>query len=208
MQEGVDMEAKRKNAPQKKEEKLGWEKSVISYLHDLVYMLVIVLVLFLLVFRIVVVSGPSMRMTLLDGDYLLLLSNTFYHNPQRGDIVVISKKAFDNGKPIVKRVIATEGQTVDIDFEQGIVYVDGEALQEEYINNLTTHAEGTQFPLTVEEGCIFVLGDNRAVSKDSRSPEIGQIDTREVLGRAVLLMFPGTDEGMVRRDFSRVGAIK
>lgn len=197
-----------KETPEKKVEKSGWEKSLIAYLHDLIYMLMAVLVLFLLVFRVIVVSGPSMRTTLLDGDYLLLLSNTFYHTPRRGDIVVISKKAFDNGKPIVKRVIATEGQTVDIDFDDGIVYVDGEALEEDYINNLTTYAEGTVFPLTVEEGCIFVLGDNRAVSMDSRSPEIGQIDRREVLGRAVLLLFPGTDDGQVQRDFARVGVVE
>lgn len=202
------MAGEEKETPEKKVEKPGWEKSLIAYLHDLIYMLMAVLVLFLLVFRVIVVSGPSMRTTLLDGDYLLLLSNTFYHTPRRGDIVVISKKAFDNGKPIVKRVIATEGQTVDIDFDDGIVYVDGEALEEDYINSLTTYAEGTVFPLTVEEGCIFVLGDNRAVSMDSRSPEIGQIDRREVLGRAVLLLFPGTDDGQVQRDFARVGVVE
>ena len=110
----------------KEEEKLGWQKSVLLYAHDMLYLLLIVMLLFLLVFRIIVVSGGSMRMTLLDGDYLLLLNNTFYHTPQRGDIVVISKESFDNGKPIVKRVIATEGQTVDIDFETGEVSVDGD----------------------------------------------------------------------------------
>ena len=85
----------------KEEEKLGWQKSVLLYAHDMLYLLLIVMLLFLLVFRIIVVSGGSMRMTLLDGDYLLLLNNTFYHTPQRGDIVVISKESFDNGKPIV-----------------------------------------------------------------------------------------------------------
>lgn len=90
--------------------KAGLAKSVLLYAHDMLYLLLIVMLLFLLVFRIIVVSGGSMRMTLLDGDYLLLLNNTFYHTPQRGDIVVISKESFDNGKPIVKRVIATEGR--------------------------------------------------------------------------------------------------
>ena len=152
----------------KEEEKPGWQKSVLLYAHDMLYLLLIVMLLFLLVFRIIVVSGGSMRMTLLDGDYLLLLNNTFYHNPQRGDIVVISKESFDDGKPIVKRVIATEGQTVDIDFETGDVSVDGEVLREDYINALTTVDGGVHFPLTVAEGCIFVLGDNRGISKDSR----------------------------------------
>ncbi|MGN0978684.1 MAG: signal peptidase I [Faecousia sp.] len=201
-------EEEEKVSKKKKDKKLGWKKSLVLYLHDLIYMLMVILLLFLLVFRVIVVSGDSMKMTLLDGDYLLLLSNTLYHNPEYGDIVVISKNDFDNGKPIVKRVIATEGQTVDIDFENGIVYVDGTELREDYINNLTTYAEGVSFPLTVDKGCIFVLGDNRLVSKDSRNPEIGLIDKREVLGRAIFLMLPGTDGGHVQRDFNRVGAVK
>lgn len=185
-----------------------WQESVMLYLHDAVYLLTTVLLIFLLVFRIIVVSGSSMKMTLLDGDYLLLLNNVFYHEPQQGDIVVISKESYDNGSPIVKRVIATEGQQVDIDFENGIVYVDGEVLQEDYINNLTLNSGGTQFPLVVEENCIFVMGDNRQVSRDSRDPLIGQIDKREVLGKALYLFLPGTDGGTVRRNFDRIGAIE
>lgn len=192
----------------KKEKKLGWKKSTVLYLHDLIYMLMAILLVFLLLFRVIVVSGDSMYSTLWDGDYLLLLSNVFYHTPQRGDIVVISKSDFDNGSPIVKRVIATEGQTVDIDFKNGIVYVDGMALEEDYIHNLTVDSEGVVFPLTVNEGCIFVLGDNRAVSKDSRNPEIGQIDKREILGKAIYLMIPGTHHGTLLRDDSRMGAIQ
>ena len=192
----------------KKKEKLGWQKNTVLYVHDLMYLLVIVMLTFLLVFRIIVVSGDSMKQTLLDGDYLLLLSNTFYHEPEQGDIVVISKESFDNGTPIVKRVIATEGQTVDIDFALGVVYVDGEALEEDYINALTTVEEGTRFPLTVAEGCIFVMGDNRGVSRDSRDPAIGQIDKREVLGKAIFLMYPGTDGGERARDFDRIGAVQ
>lgn len=192
----------------KKEEKLDWQKNTLLYVHDLMYLLLIVMLLFVLVFRIIVVSGASMKMTLLDGDYLLLLSNTFYHQPKQGDIVVISKETFDNGKPIVKRVIATEGQTVDIDFENSIVYVDGVALQEDYTNAPTNVDGGTRFQLTVAEGCLFVMGDNRGVSKDSRYPDVGQIDKREVLGKAIFLMYPGTDDGSYPREMSRVGAIK
>ena len=190
------------------ENKLNWKQSVVLYIHDLVYLLAVIMIVFLLVFRVIVVSGSSMYHTLLDGDYLLLLSNVFYQEPEQGDIVVISKESFDNGKPIVKRVIATEGQTVDIDFEHGIVYVDGAALEEDYIYTLTTVEEGTQFPLTVEDGCIFVLGDNRGVSLDSRNPAIGQVDTREVLGRAIFLMFPGDHYGKDVREFDRIGVIK
>ena len=190
------------------EKKLSWKKNTMLYIHDLVYLLVGIMIVFLLVFRVIVVSGSSMYSTLVDGDYLLLLSNVFYHEPEQGDIVVISKESFDNGKPIVKRVIATEGQTVDIDFEQGIVYVDGVALQEDYINSPTTVEEGMAFPLVVQDGCIFVLGDNRAVSLDSRNPDVGLIDNREVLGKAFLLMYPGTHYGQVPQDFDRLGVIE
>lgn len=192
----------------KEEERLTWQQNLMSYVHDLIYMMSTIAVIFLLVFRIIVVSGSSMKQTLVDGDYLLLLSNVFYREPQQGDVVVICKKSFDDGKSIVKRVIATEGQTVDIDFEAAIVYVDGVALVEPYINTPTNVSEGTQFPLTVEEGCIFVLGDNRGVSRDSRDPAIGQIDKREVLGKALYLTLPGTEGGEHPRDYSRTGAIK
>lgn len=196
---------KETNKPQEK--KLTWQQNVVLYLHDWVYLLLAVLIVFLLFFRVIVVSGSSMFSTLWDGDYVLLLSNVFYQEPKQGDIVVVSKKSFDNGSPIVKRVIALEGQTVDIDFEQGIVYVDGTALEEPYINNLTTNPEGTVFPLTVAENCIFALGDNRQVSRDSRDPAIGQIDEREILGKALFLMLPGTSYGTYSRDFSRIGVI-
>ena len=182
-------------------------KSVMLYVHDLVYLLAIVLTVLLLCFRIVVVSGSSMNATLLDGDYLLLLSSTFYGFPKQGDIVVVSKDSFDNGDPIVKRVIAVEDQTVDIDFENGIVYVDGKALDEPYTLTPTTNREGVTFPLTVEKGCVFVLGDNRESSLDSRSREIGLIDCREIIGKAIFLFFPGTNKGLAPRDFSRIGAL-
>ena len=167
-----------------------------------------VMLLFLVVFRVILVTGDSMFTTLWDGDYLLLVSELFCGAPEPGDIVVISKQSFDNGSPIVKRVIATEGQTVDIDFENSIVYVDGVALQEDYTNAPTNVDGGTRFPLTVAEGCLFVMGDNRGVSKDSRYPDVGQIDKREVLGKAIFLMYPGTDDGSYPREMSRVGAIK
>ena len=198
-------------APEKRKDKqnnLDPKQNIVLYLHDLVYMLMTIVLVFLLVFRIIVVSGDSMYSTLLDGDYLLLLSNLFYHEPQQGDIIVISKETFDNGAPIVKRVIATEGQMVDIDFEKGAVYVDGIELQEDYINNLTHHSRGVEFPLTVDENSLFVMGDNRGVSLDSRYAEIGQIDQREVLGKALFLMIPGTSHGQQKQDMSRIGAIK
>ena len=201
-QEGSQMEFTDKNA----QENLGWKKNVVLYLHDIVFLLILIMLIFLLPFRIIVVSGDSMYSTLVDGDYLLLLSNLLYHEPDQGDIVVIGKKAYDDGAPIVKRVIAKEGQTVDIDFEEGIVYVDGVALEEDYTYSPTMNHGNVIFPQTVEENCIFVLGDNRGVSLDSRYPQIGQIDKREILGKALFLFLPGTHYGQLSRDFERIGA--
>lgn len=188
-------------------EKLPWDRSLVLYLHDLVYLLCTIVVVLLLIFRVVVVSGSSMYDTLLHGDMLLLLNNTLYTNPQQGDIIVLSKDSFDNGVPIVKRVIATEGQTVDIDFNEGIVYVDGVPLDEPYAQTPTNTAGGMHFPLTVEEGCLFVMGDNRNESRDSRYTEIGQIDKREVMGKAILLFFPGSGKYGTEFDLTRIGAL-
>ncbi len=182
------------------------KKSILTYLHDLVYLLAVVLVLFLMCFRVVVVSGPSMQNTLQNGDYLLLIGSIFFEEYEQGDIIVAAKDSFRNGEPIVKRVIATEGQTVNIDFENGLVYIDDVPLNEPYISTATNLYEGVDFPLVVEEGHIFVMGDNRNNSKDSRSPEIGLIDLREVLGKAIFLIFPGEDE-YENRSFDRIGVI-
>ena len=183
------------------------ENFFLSNLHDVVFLVAGILLVFSLLFRVVIVSGPSMNNTLIHGDWLLLLSNVFYSDIEQGDVIVASKESFENGKPIIKRVIATEGQTVNIDFDAGIVYVDDVALDEPYALTPTTLYEGVNFPLTVDEGCIFVLGDNRNGSKDSRSTEIGLIDTREVLGKALILVFPGNNDGKIERDLSRIGVV-
>jgi len=192
------------------EERLSFEQSVMLYLHDLIHLLAIVMIVFVLLFRIVIVSGSSMYSTLWDGDWLLVTGSVFYDEPQTGDIIVASKDSFNSGEPIIKRVIATEGQTVDIDFEAGIVYVDGVALQEDYTYTPTNVEEGIIFPIEIAEGCIFAMGDNRNGSRDSRDPSIGMIDEREILGKALFLMFPGTGEKdhSGPRDFDRIGALK
>lgn len=204
------MFGKKKTEEVKKEEqKYTWQQNVSLYLHDMICMLVAVMAVLMLFLRIIVVDGPSMERTLLNGDYMLLVSNMFYKEPKHGDVVVVSKQAYDNGKPIVKRVIATEGQTVDIDFNEGVVYVDGVAQDEPYTKTLTTLKEGTVFPLVVEEGKVFVMGDNRNNSKDSRSTQIGQVDKREVLGKVAFILFPGTGMGGTeQRDFGRIGVVK
>lgn len=182
-------------------------RNAVLYLHDIVFLLSVIIILLLLVFRVIVVVGSSMYHTFFDGDLVLLLSNTIYTDVKQGDVVVISKKSFDDGTPIIKRVIATEGQEVDIDFEAGKVYVDGVCLDEPYTNTPTNTDGGIAFPLVVERGHVFVLGDNRNRSRDSRFPEIGQIDEREILGKAIFLLFPGKGEYNLSRNFQRIGFI-
>ncbi|MBQ2384406.1 MAG: signal peptidase I [Oscillospiraceae bacterium] len=175
-------------------------------LKDMITVLAGFMLVYMLLFRVVVVVGPSMYDTLVDGDRLILVSNVLYREPRQGDVIVASKESF-GGECIVKRVIATEGQTVDIDFDAGIVYVDGLALDEPYAHTLTTRKEGMIFPLTVEEDHVFVLGDNRNDSKDSRDPTIGLVDHREILGKVLFLMMPGDHYGTVERDFGRIGVV-
>ena len=184
-------------------------RECLEYLHDIVYILALILLIFTFCARVVIVSGSSMFPTLVDGDYLLVLNRPLCGELEQGDIVVASMERFKDGEAIIKRVIATEGQTVDINFRTGVVFVDGVALEEEYVNSPTYLSEGMEFPLVVEEGCVFLMGDNRGDSRDSRAPEIGLVDTREVLGQAVFLVLPGTGRGeyTVPRDFGRIGGL-
>ena len=196
------------NTPRVSRSRRDSKKNVLlMYLHDFVIWLMVILFVFLLLFRVVVVSGISMNSTLVHGDYLLLINNVFYKEPKAGDIIVAAKDSYENGEPIIKRVIATEGQWVDIDFEKGIVYVNGTALDEPYTNTPTNMYEGVDFPIMVEEGCVFALGDNRNSSKDSRSLEIGQIDKREIMGKAIFLFMPGIDPVINKIHFNRIGAL-
>ena len=181
-------------------------RDLYEWVQALVCSVLAVVLLFTFVIRLIGVDGHSMVPTLQDGDRLLVLSSLLYDDYVYGDIVVLRKAEFLE-EPIVKRVIATEGQTVDIDFESGSVYVDGALLDEPYINELTFLQEGTEFPLTVPEGCIFVMGDNRNHSSDSRDSRLGTVDTRYVIGKAVFLVFPGADEDSGERDFGRIGVI-
>ena len=188
------------------EEPMTWQKSLLLYLHDLIYLLAAVMIVFMLLFRIVIVSGSSMYSTLWNGDWLLVTGSVLYREPEAGDIIVASKDSFNDGEPIIKRVIATEGQTVDIDFEAGIVYVDGIALEEDYTYTLTNVQEGIVFPITIADGCIFAMGDNRNNSSDSRTISIGEIPVDQVLGKVLFLVFPGVND-YGERDFSRLGGV-
>ena len=182
-------------------------RDLYEWVQALVCSVLTVVLVFTFGIRLIGVDGHSMVPTLQDGDRLLVTTSLLSGDYEYGDIVIIQKGSFAGGEPIVKRVIATGGQTVDIDFETGAVYVDGTLLEEDYINELTFVEEGTEFPLTVPEGSIFVMGDNRNHSSDSRDASLGTVDTRYVIGRAVILAFPGADESTGKRDFGRIGLI-
>ena len=174
---------------------------------DAIHIVALILAVYILFFRIVVVVGPSMYDTLIQGDRVVLLSSLVYNDPKQGDIIVCSKESFDDGAAFVKRVIAIEGQTVDIDFDAGVVYVDGTALDEPYIHTPTTRAEGIEFPLTVDKGHVFVMGDNRDRSTDSRSPIIGLVDERQIVGKAIFILSPGNNGGKESPRYDRIGWI-
>ena len=182
-------------------------RGAYEWVQALVCSVLTVVLIFTFAVRIVRVSGESMRETLQDQDMLVVLNNWLCGGYEQGDIVILQRDDFYGGEPIVKRVIATEGQTVDIDFDAGVVYVDGTALEEPYTREPTWTQEGTEFHLTVPEGCIFVMGDNRNDSDDSRDSTLGPVDTRCVLGRALLLAVPGPTADTEQRDWSRVGIL-
>ena len=192
---------------QEQERKTFRGRDLYEWIQSLVGSVLVVVAIFTFGIRMLGVDGHSMLNTLQHGDRLMVVNPIFYHDYKYGDIVILRKTGVFDNEPIVKRVIATGGQTVDIDFSEGVVYVDGEALEEDYIREPTYTAEGTEFPLTVPEGSIFVMGDNRNGSSDSRDYRLGTVDTRYVIGKAAFLLFPGLDYDTEKRNFSRIGVI-
>ena len=171
-------------------QKGGW----FDWIQCIVAALICTILVFMFLGRIIGVDGRSMYPTLHNGDKVIM-SNLFY-TPKAGDIVILTKFSFENS-PIVKRVIATENQTVDI--RDGIVYVDEEALDESYLQDgVVTRELDIDFPQTVPEGHILVMGDNRGESTDGRSSRIGMVDTRCVLGKVYAVIWP----------FSAIGTVK
>lgn len=149
--------------------------------------IIAVFLIFALAFRVVGVDGDSMKNTLHDGDWVAVSGVTT--DFERGDIVVVTQP-WERNVPIIKRVIGVEGDTVYIDFSSGKVYINGEELYEPYIAEQTHLQYDVEFPVTVGKDEVFVMGDNRNDSLDSRSSKIGMIDVHYILGKAVFRLYP------------------
>lgn len=192
-----DFEVESKPEEIKPKKPFSFKKELFEWLEILIVAIILLVVLFSFVFKVVTISGRSMQNTLLNGEKIII--SDIGYTAKQGDIVVISRNAnnitnnSDANTPIIKRVIATEGQVVDIDFQSGSVCVDGVKLEEEYTKTPTNLRGDIEFPVVVNEGCVFVLGDNRNDSTDSRNSSIGvngMVDTRHILGKALFRIFP------------------
>lgn len=186
---------------------------ITDVLESIIFSIFIVLLVFTYLFRLSDVSGPSMEPTLKEKDRVVISS--LFYTPEQNDIVIVDSKNLD--KLIVKRIIALEGQSVNIDFNEGIVYVDGKPVDEQlyvpsedgsepelqadhFVNTLTTSDMGafSSYPVTVPENCVFVLGDNRNRSKDSKHSELGFVPEDEIVGRVIFRIAPFSKFGTVK----------
>ena len=182
---------KKKTADVTKPQMTGLAATLYDYVGAIVAAMVMLVLLFTFLFRAAGVHGDSMQPTLQNGDRLVLVSH--FYTPSRGDIVVINRYTEE---PLIKRVIGVAGDRVYIDETMGFVYINGERLNESYISGFTASREMVG-EVTVPEGCLFVLGDNRGISKDSRFREIGMVKVTDVVGRAVFRLWPITKFGLI-----------
>jgi signal peptidase I len=170
-------------------------RSCFEWVEALITAAIIVVLIFTFLFRTIAVTGFSMQDTLQDKDRVIVTS--LFYTPKPGDVVVITRAAHVE-EPLVKRVIAVGGQTLKIDFSTGEVYVDGILQDEPYIKNKTTRPGDWNFPEVIPEGYVFVMGDNRQISKDSRNQDIGLIDERDIIGKVQCIFYP----------FNRIGRVE
>ncbi len=184
-------------AAQMKEEEAAFRRSWYEWAEALIMAMIIATIISACVCRVVAVSGSSMANTLHHRDSLLMV-NAFYNEPQYGDIIVVRR---DNAEPLIKRVIALEGDTVSIDPETEKVYLNGEVLEEPYLDTTTPPLYGFTGPYTVPKDSVFVMGDNRDDSHDSRDLDgIGAVHEDDILGKAVFRIMPFSKFGEIYED--------
>ena len=165
-------------------------KEALGWIRDIGIALVIAAII-LTFFKPIIIQQESMQPTFYSDDYVIISKQayTLFGDVERGDVIVFKSDLLDgegNSKHLIKRIIGIPGDTIEI--KNGLVYRNGEKLEEDYINE--KRQSGEMEPIIVEEGKLFVLGDNRRVSQDSRSEEIGQIDQETIVGKVVLRVFP------------------
>ncbi len=170
-------------------------REVYDWIQCLITALIICVMIFVFFIRVIDVVGTSMLPTLQHGNKMLV--SGFLYKPKYGDVVVFKADSYDPDKALVKRVIAVSGDDINIDFDKGIVYVNGEPIEEPYINELTKTKLDFIGPKEVPEGCVFVMGDNRNASTDSRDSRIGMVDSRLILGKVYFVLFPLDDFKLV-----------
>ena len=161
-------------------------KGCMTALFKLALIVILICVLFGSAFRMIYVDGESMMPTLESGEWIAACRPA---SPKRGDIVLTNTNNAHHAR-LIKRLIAFGGETVDIDYDTGTVYVNGEALEEPYLADKTCRGGDVKFPLTVPEDCVFLLGDNRTNSVDSRYAEVGCIPLRDLIGPVVVRLLP------------------
>lgn len=181
--------------PNGNDPKRAKESGLFEWYDSMVFALTAIVLVFVFLVRVITVSGYSMEPTLFWGDRVAVQS--MLYTPKRGDVVVMDGY-IDYGDPLVKRIIAVGGDTLDIDFATGIVTLNGEQLDEPYISAPTKQFYDIAFPVVVPEGYVFVMGDNRPNSLDSRSSEVGFIDERDIMGKVLLRIFPFDHFGTIQ----------
>lgn len=182
-------ESKHANQPQ-----ISKEQNLLEWFETLISAVVVLVLVFSFFFRIIQVDGSSMVPTLHNGDRLIVWGAGY--TPERGDVVIVDGDTV-YGKPLVKRVIAKGGDTISIDYSTGEVVVNGQLLDEPYLAEPTRLGYDIEFPYTVPEGTLFVMGDNRNASLDSRSSQIGCIPETDILGKVLVCFLPLEDMGVV-----------
>ncbi|MCL1835059.1 MAG: signal peptidase I [Oscillospiraceae bacterium] len=204
--DGAQAEVSAADAPEPATKYEKTKMEIFDWLQCVVMAVIAAIFIFVFLGRTIGVDGSSMLQTLHDRDRVVMTS--LYYTPKYGDIIIFQSPTGNFGEtPLVKRVIAVEGQVVDINFDTGEVFVDGRLLDEPYINERTINRADFIGPLTVKEGHVFVMGDNRNRSSDSRDNRVGQVDTRYILGKVLFLLVPGGDEDNPR-DWRRAGFVR